>query len=150
MAGKNKIERGFRILFDDTGATARDLTADLIPGSVSGGGKNLEEVDMTGVSDSVRKYLGGYSTSPVSGRFHLNDTAATGAFTVLSGQIGKIGTLTLQWGQNGAAPVTGDPEREGEYVLLSMNIVPDGGKMVMDVNWQPASGNPDPAFGTVT
>lgn len=150
MAGKDKIERGFRIIYDDSGGTPRDLSGDLIPGSVSGGGKNLEEIDMTGVSDTVRKYLGGYSTSPISGRFHLNDTATTGAYTVLSGMIGSSGTLTLQWGSNGAAPTAGDPNWEGEYTLLSMNIVPDAGKFVMDVNWQPTSGQADPAFGTVT
>lgn len=150
MAGKNKIERGFRIKFDDSGASARDLTGDLIPGSVSGGGKALEEIDMTGVSDTVRKYLAGYSTSPVSGRFHLNDTASTGAWTVLKGMIGSYGTLTLQWGQNGAAPTTGDPEWEGEYTLMTMNVVPDGGKFVMDVSWQPASGQADPAWGMVS
>lgn len=150
MAGKDKIERGFRVKFDDTGGAARDLSGDLIPGSMSGGGKNLEEIDMTGVSDSVRKYLSGYSSSPVSGRFHMNDTATTGAFTVLKGQIGLVGTLTLEWGSNGAAPAAGDPTWEGEYTLMTANIVPDGGKFVLDVNWQPAAGEADPDFGLVT
>lgn len=148
MAGKDKIERGFRLLFDDSGATPRDLSADLIPGSVSGAGKSLEEIDMTGVSDTVRKYLAGYATSPVSARFHMNDTATTGAHTVLKDMVGLVGTLTLQYGQNGATPTTGDPEWEGEYTLMSANIVIDGGKFVIDAAWQPASGQADPAWGT--
>jgi len=150
MAGKDKIERGFRVWYDDSGGTARDLSSDLLPGSWSGGGLNYEEVDMTGVSNTSRQFLTGYSDSSASGRFHVNDTATTGAWTVFKGRVGSTGTLTLQWGQNGAAPTTGDPEWEGEYTLMSMNLVPDGGKFVMDVNFKPAAGASDPAWGTVS
>lgn len=150
MAGKNHIERSFRLLFDDSGATARDLSADLIPGSVKGGGKILDEVEMTGVSDAVKKYLAGYASAPITARFHMDDTATTGAFTVLKLMYGLVGTLTLQYGQNGSAPTTSDPEWEGEYVFLGFDVVPDGGKMVMEASWQPASGTADPAWGTVT
>jgi hypothetical protein len=152
MAGKDKIERGFRIWFDDAdvSGTARDLSGDLLPGSVNGGGKVLDEVEMTGVSDAVKKYLAGHAQAPVSARFHMNDTATTGAFTVLSGMEGMRGTLTLQYGSNGVAPTTGDPEWEGEYVFLGFNVVPDSGKMVLEATFQPASGYADPAWGTVT
>ena len=150
MAGKNKVERGLRVSFDDSGAVARDLTGDLVPGSFSGGGVNFEEIDMTGVSNTSRQYLTGYSDGTCAGRFHMNDTASTGAFTVFSGMEGEIGTLTLQWGENGAAPSAGDPQWEGEYTLMSMNLVPDGGKFVMDVNFKPAAGVTDPAWGVVT
>jgi len=150
MAGKDKIERGFRVLFDDSGGTLRDLSVDLVPGSWSGGGYAYEEVDMTGVSNTSRQYLTGYSDSSAAGRFHMNDTATTGAWTVFKGMIGQIGTLSLRWGANGADPTAGDPQWEGEYTLMSMNVVPDGGKFVMDVGFKPAAGPTDPAWGVVT
>jgi hypothetical protein len=149
MAGKDKIERGFRVIWDDGGGTPRDLSAALLPGTVNGGGLTLDEVDMTGVSDAVKKFLGGHADSPINGQFHMDDTATTGAFTVLSVTTGSIGTLTLQWGSNGAAPTTGDPEWEGEYVLMGIPVTNNGGKMVLDASWQPAAGQPDPAWGTV-
>ena len=150
MAGKDKIERGFRILWDDSGESPQDLTGDLLPGTITGGGFTLDEVDMTGVSDAVKKFLGGHSDSAISGQFHMNDTATTGAFTVLNGTTGLIGTLTLQYGSNGAAPAGTDPEWEGEYVLLSATVNNNAGKMVITANWQPAAGAADPAWGTFT
>lgn len=149
MAGKNHIERSFRIYVDDSGATARDLSGDLIPGTIQGGGVVLDEVDMTGVSDTIKRALGGYGDSPITARFHMNDTATTGAFTVLKGREGDSGTVTLQYGQNGDAPTTGDPEWEGEYTLMSCNVVADGGRMVLDCRFIPQSGAADPAWGTV-
>lgn len=149
MAGKNHIETSFRLMFDDSGGTARDLSGDLIPGSVNGGGKVLDEVELTGVSNTVKNYLAGHANAPISARFHMNDTATTGAFTVLSGKVGAIGTMTLQYGQSGAAPTTGDPEWEGEYVFLGFNMVPDGGRFVMECTFQPAAGQAAPAWGTV-
>jgi hypothetical protein len=148
MAGKNHVEKSFRILWDDSGGTARDLSADLVPGSISGGGFTFDEADMTGVSETVYNFLADRATSEVSGNFHMNDTATTGAFTVLNGSAGKAGTLTMQWGQNGAAPDTGDPEWEGEYILLSNSISLDGNKPVIQCNWKPTGGTP-PAWGTV-
>lgn len=148
MAGKNHIERSFRLLFDDSGASARDLSGDLVPGSVSGGGLTYDEADMTGVSEAVRNFLAGHADSEISARFHLNDTATTGAYTVLTGQQGSAGTLTLQWGQSGAAPTTGDPEWEGEYVLLDASVTLDGNKFVLNARWKP-TGSTAPAWGTV-
>jgi len=143
---KDKVERGFRIWFDDSGGTPRDLSGDLVPGSISGGGLVFDEADMTGVSNGVKQYLTGHADSTISGRFHMNDTATTGATTVLTGQEGQDGTLTLQWGAAGAAPTTGDPEWEGEYVLMSSNVTVDGNKFVHEVTWRPFSGAADPAW----
>ena len=151
--GKNKVEKAFRILFDDSGATARDLTGDLVLGSVSGGGLAFDEVDMTGVSETVYNYLRGHAMSEISATFHMNDTATTGATTVLNGQslpsVAGTGTLTLQWGAGGAAPTTGDVEWEGEYILLSNNITLNGNAFVHNVTFKP-TGSTAPAFGTVS
>jgi hypothetical protein len=148
VAGKNKLEKGFRILFDN-GATPRDLTPDLLPGTLTGGGVKLDEVDMSGVSDAVKKALGGPGDGTVTGQFHLDDTALVGAYTVFCAMSGIVGTLTLQWGSNGAAPSTGDPKWEGEYVFLGFTTALTGGKTVMTGTWKPASGAVDPAWGTV-
>ena len=151
MAGKNKIERAFRLWWDDLGTgagTARDLSGDLVPGSVSGGGLTWDEVELTGVSNAVKNFLAGHADSEVSAKFHLNDTATTGAHTVLVGSDGGTGTLTLQWGSSGAAPTTGDPEWEGEYVLLDAHVEIDGNKPVLAARWKP-TGATAPAWGTV-
>jgi hypothetical protein len=147
-AGKNKIERGFRLWWDDSGGTPRDLSGDLVVGSVSGGGLTFDEADMTGVSETVYNFLAGHANSEVGGNFHMNDTATTGASTVLNGTQGSVGTLTLQWGDAGAAPTTGDLEWEGEYVLLNNSISLDGNKHVHNCTWKP-SGSTAPAWGTV-
>jgi len=148
MAGKDKIERGFRLLFDDS-TTPRDLSASLVPGSVSGGGFIFDEVEVTGVSNTVKQYLAGHPDAKISARFIFSDKATTGSFTVLMGMEGKVGTLTLRWGINGAAPTTDDPEWEGEYVLTQANVSADGGKLVIDAAWAPGSATP-PAWGTVS
>ena len=149
VLGKNKVERGFRIWFDDTVPTARDLTGDLVHGSVTGGGFIFDQADMSGVSETVRNYLAGHAESPVSARFHMNDTATTGSTTVLNAQNGLAGTITLQYGSLGAAPATGAPEWEGEYVLVQNNIVLDGNKFVHDCLFLP-TGSTAPAWGTMT
>jgi len=151
--GKNKVERGFRLSFDDSGGTARDLSGDLVPGSVSGGGLVFDEADMTGVSESVYNFLRGHANSEITATFHMNDTATTGATTVLNGQllpsVAGTGTLTLQWGASSAAPTNPDPEWEGEYVLLMGSIALDGNKHVHNVTFKP-TGSTAPAWGTVT
>ena len=108
---------------------------------------------MTGVSNLVKNFLAGHAQSVIPARFHMNDTATTGATTVLNGStpsatVAGIGTLTLQWGQNGAAPTTGDLEWEGEYVLIKNEITLDGNKFVHDCEWRP-TGSTAPAWGTV-
>src|SRR3990167_8461352 len=109
MAGKNHEERSFRLWYDDAGTgsgTARDLTGDLVIGSLTGGGGLVfDEVDMTGVSNLVKNFLAGHAMSRIAARFHMNDTATTGATTVLNGAtpsatIAGTGTLTLQYGQS--------------------------------------------------
>ena len=138
-AGKNKAERWFTIYWDDAGTgsgTARDLTGDLVPGSVSGGGLTFDEVDLTGVSNAVYNYLSGHAKSEISAQFHMNNTATTGATTVLIGSDGGTGTLTLTWGA-GTTPTTGDTEWYGEYVLLDVSVVLAGNKFVHQAKWKP-------------
>ena len=145
--GKDKVERWFYIFFDDTGAAARNLTADLVPGTCSGGGLIFDEVEMTGVSDAVKNYLAGHANSEVTAQFYMNDTATTGSLTVLKGMHGAVGTLTLQWG-GGGVPAADDPEWEGEYLLAAAGIVLAGNKHVISCRFVP-SGSTAPAWGVV-
>ena len=147
-AGKNKAERWVTINWDDSGETPRDLTGDLVPGTLSGGGLTFDEVDLTGVSEAVKNFLAGHAESEISAQFHLNDTATTGASTVLNGSAGGTGTLTIEWGA-GAAPAVGDLDWEGEYVLLDASVVLSGNKFVHQCRWKP-TGSTAPAFGTVS
>lgn len=148
MAGKNKVERGFRILVDNSAGSAQGLTGDLVPGSVQGGGITLDEVELTGVSESVKNFLWGHGNSEITAQFYLNDTATTGAFTVLKAAP-YVGTVTLQWGSTGAAPTAGDPEWEGEYVVLSSGAAMSGGAAIINARFLP-TGSTAPAWGTVS
>ena len=137
MAGKNHVEKGFRILFND--GSERDLSADLIPGTISGMGIDWDNVDLSGVSEAVRNGLAGHGTAIVTFQCHLNDTATTGSYTVLQGKDGDTGALQLQFGQNGAAPTGTDPEFFFTLVWVTFNVSFDGGRAVMNVTLTNAS-----------
>lgn len=143
MAGKNKTERGFTFTFAGT-----NLSNDLVPGTVQGGGIDYEEVDMTGVGNDIMQALPGFGDSTINAQFHMND-AAGGATTVLNANLGSSATLALAWGENGAAPTTGDPEWSGTYLLLSARVVQANGRFVHDCVFKPMSGASDPSWGTV-
>lgn len=143
MAGKNKVERSFRLEWDSV-----DLSGDLIPGSVSGGGLVFDEADMTGVSNSVKQFLTGHPDSPVTARFHVNDTLSTGSLTKLHKEVGVNKTLELQWGSSGSAPTTGDVNWSGTYILLGLPIVVDGNRLALEATFQPYGGTA-PDWGTV-
>lgn len=148
MAGKNHIERSFRLLFDDSGGTPRDLSSSLVKNSVSGLGIAREDIDMTGASDDLMSSLAGQGSGEITAQFIMDDTATTGSSTVLFPQVGNTGTFTGQFGQSGAAPTTGDPEWEGEYTLLAADVSITGGRAVISARWRVAP-SATPAWGTV-
>jgi len=147
-AGKNKVERWIRV-YVDLVTTPVDLSGDIVPGSMSGiGGKSFDEVEMTGINEANKNFLSGHWSHQFSCQFYLNDTGSTGAHTVLIAQVGIVGTLTLQFGA-GTTATTGDPEWEGEYLLVECPVVLAGNKPVMAARFVP-SGAVAPAWGTVT
>lgn len=145
--GKDKVERWFYIWFDNTAGTPVNLTGDLVPGTVSGGGLIFDEVEMTGVSNAVKNYLAGHANSEIRAQFYLNDTASTGSLTVLKSMHGAVATLELQWG-GGGAPAEDDPQWDGEYVLLDASVVLAGNKPVINARWLPGSATA-PAWGVI-
>lgn len=142
---KDILGRHVRLWIDDSGATPRDLSDDLVPNTLSGIGLTPEEVDMTGQSASIKQARAGVSDSSITAQFYMNDTATTGAFTVLEGVQGVAGTLTAQFGTDGA-PADGDPEWEGEYVLFDLSIGISGGAVIMNCLFKPAPAS-TPAWG---
>ncbi len=153
MTGKNKVERSFRIWVDDSNETTRDLSGDLVHGSVTGGGLIFDQVDMSGVSEATRNYLAGHADAPISCKFHMNDTASTGSLTVLKsidggGATSGASTVTLQWGASGSAPANPDPEWEGEYILFTLTAAIESGKAVLNCVFMPGTST-SPAWGTV-
>ena len=146
--GKNKLELGVRIWVDNEAGTAVDLTCDLVAGSVPEVGIVREEIDMTGVCNDVANALAGRGTAGSSLKFFMNDSA-TGAFTHFNAlSLNKPVTVTVQYGANGAAPTTGAPEWEGEYINLGFKVNMDGGKAVLETDIKP-TGATAPAWGTM-
>lgn len=129
--GKNKVEKGLTLAWG-----GQQLEGDLIRGSLNIGDE-FEAVDLTGVSEELVNYLAGHRNAEVSARFHMNDTATTGATTVLNANYGSTSTLTLHFGGGGATPDTGDPELEGVMVHTGNGLALDGGKFVHDVRFMP-------------
>lgn len=147
--GKNKIERWVYVFFDDSGDAARNLTGDIVPGSMSGlGGKTFDEVEMTGVSEAHKNFLAGHWAHSFSCQFYMNDAATTGAHTVLKDVVGLVKTLTIQLGA-GAVPTTDNPEWEGEYLLKEIPVVLAGNKPVMAAVFVPGDSTA-PAWGVVS
>jgi hypothetical protein len=146
---KDILGRYVKQYFDDSGGTPRDLSADLVPNTLSGIGTLYEEVDMTGQNEAVSNFLAGQGQSDIRAEYYMNDTGTTGAFSVLSGMVGEVGTFTAQYGTGGEAQA-GDPEWEGEYVLLELTVGVRAGKAVMKARWRPAAGSAAPAWGTVS
>ena len=150
-AGKNKLSRGVRVWVDDAAAgTARDLSGDLVPDSLSGLGFNADLIDMTGESEAVENGMGGRKKNNLKMKFHANDTASTGASTVLHGieGVSEI-TVTVQIGDAGAAPEAGDLEWAGEYTCLSATLSQDGGRLTHECEFAPY-GSTAPAWGTMS
>ena len=145
-AGKNKVERWIIVKQTDSGAVARDLSADLVPGTLQGGGLIFDIAEMTGVSEAVRNYLADHANSDIAADFYLNDTLVTGAHTVFNGMVGKAAALVIDFG-SGAAPVTGDPEWSGTYLVTQAALGQSGNKPVIHVKWKPGSGVA-PLWGT--
>jgi hypothetical protein len=145
---KDILGRHCRIYLDNSVGAPKDLSDDMLPNTLSGIGLTPEEVDMTGQSASIKQARTGVSDSTVTAQFFMNDTATTGAFTVLEGIQGLAGTLTVMFGTDGA-PANGDWEWEGEYVLFGLPVSISGGAAVMNATFKPAPGS-TPAWGVVS
>lgn len=102
---------------DDSGGTARDLSKYVF--EVLGLGVTYEPELVTGVDDTGRRVVAGIQASSVftiRGRFHPR--ATVGPDAVLSGAVGKVGTVAYgPVGNN-----TGSRKISGEFFCLSYEV----------------------------
>lgn len=130
---------------DDTVPTVRDITPAV--SNISGVGLTFAETDVTAYSDGVINFTLGHPSSEIEITGPLDNTASTGAHVVFSAILGHIAatsTLTVQFGIR-AAPVSSDPEFEGEYTCSSYVVNGDG---TYTARLVPGSATA-PAWGTV-
>jgi len=118
--------RHIRVYLDDVGASARDISASV--SNISGVGLVFDEQNVTCYSDGVVNFVLGHPSSEIEITGPYSDTADIGAHIVFSNRVGYItttATLTVQIGIL-AAPLSTDPEFEGEYFVSSYLISGDG------------------------
>jgi hypothetical protein len=145
MATGKTNAKHIRVSIDDSGATARDISAAVA--NISGVGLSYAEQDVTGYSDGAINFTLGHAQSEIEISGAFTNLATTGAHTVLSGIAGQQSatiTVTVQIGIR-AAPAGGDPEFEGEYYCSSYILNGDG---TYTARFVPA-GAAAPAWGTV-
>lgn len=136
------------VKLDDSGGTLRtfangDIRSVDLP-------LNYDQHDITGFGDAVHKYINGQMRAPVSIRGYLTTTALTGTHTVIKGAFvaGTQVTLKVAVGNN-AAPVTGDPEYSGEFIISSYTpSIETGGAVTFSATLTPATGTA-PSWGTM-
>lgn len=121
---------------DDSGSTARDITqyvtAINFPISAA-------EVEVGGFGQNMF-YLAGRKDHQITMTGFADPTATTGSHTVISGIVGgnTARTLTLAFGNN-TAPVSTDPEFEGEVICTSYEVTPDlNGALTFSATFKPA------------
>ncbi len=139
--------RFLKVLLDDSGGTARDVSADIESIDVP---DEYGELDVTGFGEGAENSIPGLPSFPVEIQANFNPAATTGIYTVLKGSLGTYAgrTLTVQVGQN-ATPTTGDPEFEGEFWVQKMNIsATPKGKVSLTASLR-VYGSTAPAWGTV-
>jgi len=145
MATGKTNARWIRVSVDDSGDTARDISASV--SNVSEVGLSYEETDVTGYSDGVINFTLGHPSSEIEITGPMSNTADVGSHVVFSGIVGDESatrTVTIQIGIR-AAPTSGDPEFEGEYYCSRYTVSGDGTYTARMV----PGGSTAPAWGTV-
>lgn len=144
MATGKTNSRFIRVFMDDSGGSARDISASV--SNVSSVGLTYGETNVTAYSDGVVNFTLGTPTADVELSGPFNNTASTGSHTVFSGINGLMTatyTLTVEIGIR-AVPTTGDPSFGGEYYCANYRVNGDG---TWTARLVPASATA-PAWGT--
>jgi hypothetical protein len=137
------------VIMDDSGGTPRTF-ADGDIKSVDLG-LTYAQHDVSGFGQAAQNFINGQMQAPVTVKGYLTTTADIGTHPVINGAYaaGSQVTLTVQVGQN-AAPTTGDPEFEGEFVVESYKPeIQAGGAIGFAATLKPATGTA-PAWGTMS
>lgn len=136
------------VIMDDSGGTPRQFA----DGDISSVdlGLTYAQHDVSGFGQAAQNFINGQVQAPVTIKGYVTTTADVGTHPVINGAFaaGSQVTLTVQVGQN-AAPTSGDPEFEGEYVVESYKPeIQAGGAISFTASLKPATGTA-PAWGTV-
>lgn len=137
------------VIMDDSAGTPRTF-ADGDISSVDTG-LTYDQHDVAGFGEAVHNVINGQMQAPVTIKGNLTTTALVGTHTVIQGAFaaGSTVTLTVQVGQN-AAPTTGDPEFEGEYLVESYKpTIETGSAVTFEATLNPATGTA-PAWGVMS
>ena len=112
VAGSSHIE------IDDAGGTPRDLSRYV--DEIEPLGKEATFLDVTGLNDAASRVIAGIEQAQdFTLRGAFDDTATSGSDAVLSGIVGKIGTVS--YGPAGNA--SGQRKISGEFLCLSYRII---------------------------
>lgn len=136
------------VIMDDSAGTPRTFDDGDI--NMVDLGMTFAQHEVTGFGDAAQNFINGQLQAPVTIKGYLTTTALVGTHTVIQPAFaaGSQVTLTAQVGQN-AAPTTGDPEFEGEFIIESYKpTIENGGAIGFEAILKPAIGTA-PAWGTV-
>jgi hypothetical protein len=154
MATGKTHPRYIQVFLDDSAGTVRHISGSIT--SIGPVGLTYDQSDVTTIANSVKQYLTGYgdATITLSGPFNNTAVAASpsesGAHPVMTGLNGAntAATLTIQIGIR-AAPTSGDPEFEGEFVVTEYTLSGSATDLTWTATLKPAFGAAAPAWGTV-
>lgn len=144
LTGKTNAKH-IRVFVDDNTPAVQDISASV--SNITGVGLTYAEQDVTGYSDGIINFTLGHPSSEIEITGPIDNTAAVGAHTVFAAIEGDqtiTHTLTVQFGIR-AAPLSTDPEFEGEYYCSSYVVNGDG---TYTARMVPAGGTA-PDWGTV-
>ncbi len=114
---KFQVSGNSYIEIDDSGGTPRNLTPYLA--EIESLGKEVSFLDVTGLDDAAQRIIAGPEQDQefeLDGAF--DNTATTGPDAVLSGIVGKTGTVSYGPAGNGS----GQRKITGEFLCLSYRI----------------------------
>jgi len=134
-----------KILIDDAGGTPTDVSAQIT--AADGIPLTYDEIEVGGFGSTVKSYVAGRADVPVT----IEGSVSAALHVILSGWVGDdtdVRTVTFQYGNN-AAPTTGDPEIEGEYVCTAYNFRSElDGKQMFTAKLALGAGQSIPAWGS--
>lgn len=135
-----------KILVDDSGGSPTDISEQVT--ETEGIPLEYEEIEVGGFGNSVKSYVSGRADAPVT----LKGSLSAAVHTLFSGWVGDdtdVRTVNVQYGNN-AAPTTGDPQIDGEYICTSYKVSSElDGKQMFEAKLAVGAGQALPAWGTV-
>lgn len=136
------------VKMDDSSGTLRTFdNGDIISVDL---GQAYQQHDVTGFGDEAKHFINGQVQAPVSMRGYVTTTANIGTHTVISDAFAAGSTVSLAVAVgNNAAPVSGDPEYTGEFVVTSYRpTLATGSAVTFEAQLVPATGTA-PIWGTM-